>query len=250
MACLFLFQLFCFNFCTFVQIFEMNKFTQRLKYYGLGFGIGLVFVFIFFENRGCSWLPSNRVKNSILDRVLVVSEDEQVKLDKKKISKDIIIALLNSGDVDFDQSVKEGKTKIYHISKDQYKLYFTLPKDHFISEVKVADKDVTKISNTTEGRGTLIHFPNDENLVYVDSTSKLSCQQEYLGIISQTEILKKMKKSGGIDFGQTFYFKKPRPTAMLLFDNKKVKQVRAKCIWYKNKITIKSLAYDGDSLCQ
>jgi hypothetical protein len=62
---------------------SMESLWRRLKYYGIGFGIGLVFVIFFFQNRGCSWLPSNRVKNSILDR-LVVASDETLEILKKK----------------------------------------------------------------------------------------------------------------------------------------------------------------------
>ena len=123
----------------------MDKFINRLKYYGVGFGIGLAFIFIFFQNRGCSWLPENRVKNSILERVIVVSDEEKTILNSKGITNEQVIELLNTGEIDYDKSLKEGKTKIYYLSNDKVKIYFTLPEDNYISEVKFANKAVTKI---------------------------------------------------------------------------------------------------------
>ena len=228
----------------------MNKFLTRLRYYGIGFGLGLVFVFFFFQNRGCSWLPSNRVKNSILDRVIVVSDEEQQMLKAKGISKEEIIELLNTGSVEFDKSVKEGKTKIYLLTNDQHKVYFTLPKDNFISEVRLANKAATKISNTTEGTGTMIHFPNDPNLIHVDSTQILTCQQEALGFINQQLILKNMKASGKIDFSKTFYFKKPRPVVYFTYPDAKKNTIGSKAVWYKNKITIKSFDIPFETNCK
>ena len=45
----------------------MGKFLRRLKFYAVGLGIGTIFTFMIFGNRGCSWLPDNRVKNMIAD---------------------------------------------------------------------------------------------------------------------------------------------------------------------------------------
>lgn len=228
----------------------MNKFINRLKYYGIGFGLGLVFVFFFFQNRGCSWLPSNRVKNSILDRVIVVADEEQQLLKAKGIGKDEVMELLNTGSVEYDKSVKEGNTKIYMLYNDKHKVYFTLPKDNFISEVKLANRNVSKITNSSEGFGTMIHFPNDKNLVHVDSNKILTCQQEALGFINQQLILKSLKEHGRIDFAKTFYFKKPRPMVYFVYPDSKKNTIGSKAVWYKNKITIKSFDIPFETNCK
>ena len=212
--------------------------------------MGLIFVFFFFQNRGCSWLPSNRVKNSILDRVIVVSDEEQAVLKSKGINKQVILDLLNFGSVEFDRSVKEGNTKIYLLSDDEHKVYFTLPKDNFISEVKSAGKKRSQIENTASGFGRMIHFPNDENLVHVDSSSILTCQQEALGFINQKLILKNLKEKGRIDFSKTFYFKKPRPEVYFTYPDPKKNTIGSKAVWYKNKITIKSFDIPFETGCK
>ena len=66
------------------------NFFKRFLYYLSGFGLGLILVFFFFKNRGCSWLPDNRVKNIISERVLICDSATLVKLKKMKIYASII----------------------------------------------------------------------------------------------------------------------------------------------------------------
>ncbi len=221
----------------------MDSFFKRLKYYGFGFLLGLIFVVFFFQNRGCSWLPSNRVKNAILDRVLVIPQNEQENLEKNGVSKKDIIAALNDGDVDFNKSRKKGATKVYFIEKELGNakikgFYFTLPEESFISEVHLATGPLSAIKNTTKGIGEMIHFPNDENLIFVDSSKVLNCQQEKLGLINSQDILKQMKKSGKIDFTGTNFKQAPKVEHTIVFKDKKGREVAAQAIWYKNKINI------------
>jgi hypothetical protein len=188
----------------------MKTFFDRLKIYAIGFGIGMVFVFFFFQNRGCSWLPDNRVKNSILDRVIVVQSEVELQLKKKGINKNQIIALLNDGDVDFSKSKKDGQFKIYLVSKDDLKLYFTLPNESFISEVRLANVAVKNIKNSKKGTGKLIHFPKDNELVFADTTKLVTCQQQAFGMIENRKILKSLKENGMIDFEKSGLNLKPK----------------------------------------
>ncbi|TNE53763.1 MAG: hypothetical protein EP338_09550 [Bacteroidetes bacterium] len=228
----------------------MSSFLRRLKYYGIGFGLGLVFVFFFFQNRGCSWLPSNRVKNAILDRVITISDEEQKKLTSLGITDQKIIDLLNDGEVDFGKSKKKGKMKIYQLSREETKLYFTLPEECFISEVRVADQKSSKIKSTTQGTGRFIHFPKDESLVFVDTNRQLACQLEKMGYINQKRILKSLKKNGKIDFERSNFREKPKALVYLYFDDQSGKKTGAESIWYKNKINIRSFDLADSTLCR
>ena len=96
----------------------MDSIFRRLKYYGIGFGVGLVFVVFFFQNRGCSWLPGNRVKNSILERVLVLPETEALQMKKFGLTKTDLTLILNDGEVLFEESKKEGNPKVYVVEKE------------------------------------------------------------------------------------------------------------------------------------
>ena len=135
----------------------MKSFTRRLKYYGFGFGLGLIFVFFFFKNRGCSWLPENRVKNTILDRLIVVPESTANKLEELGLDKDDIINVLNDGDVAFSDSDKSGESKKYLLERDGVNYVFTLPYESCISEVYIS-KSVHKVEAQEEGFGEIISF--------------------------------------------------------------------------------------------
>jgi hypothetical protein len=228
----------------------MKTFFDRLKIYAIGFGIGMVFVFFFFQNRGCSWLPDNRVKNSILDRVIVVQSEVEGQLKQKGISQKEIIALLNDGDVDFSKSKKDGQFKIYLVSKDDVKLYFTLPNESFISEVRLANVAVNSVKNSTKGTGKLIHFPKDNELVFADTTKLVSCQQQAFGMIENRKILKSLKANGIIDFEKSDFNVKPKALQYLFFKDKKGRKIGATAVWYKNKINIDHFELPFETDCQ
>ena len=225
-----------------------SPWLRRLKYYGIGFGIGMIFVFFFFQNRGCSWLPGNRVKNSILDRLVVVSDSTTNELKKRGISDDFIISALNDGDVDFNGSQKHGDSKVYVIEKDGERLNFTLPYESFLTEVTL-DADSKDAATSTTGQGRIIHFPLDENLVYPDSNSVVTCQQDVLGLINPKDILKLLKEDGKVDFSKTDLNIRPKPEQYLIF-KKDDKEIGIKAIWYKNKVNVTSFEIPFETDCQ
>jgi hypothetical protein len=225
----------------------MESLKRRLKYYGIGFGFGIIFLVFFFQNRGCSWLPGNRVKNSIMDRLIVVSEDTQKKMDEKGLSTEDLVMVLNDGDVDFGQSEKDKKSKVYILEKEGVKFAFTLPYESFISEAFVGVKNA-EITPTKSGYGDILHFPADEHLVFPDSTDLMTCQQDKLGLISPKKILDLLNESGKIDFAKSDFTVRPKPIHYLVF-TKDDKEVGAKVIWYKNKLNITSFEAEGLEDC-
>ena len=221
----------------------MESFWRRLKYYGIGFLGGLVFVFVFFQNRGCSWLPENRVKNSLLDRVIVISEEQQENLNREGLSLKDVKAALNDGDVQFSESKKKGKLKVYKISHSakakQIDYFFTMPEESFISEVHLGVQNASVVEKTRKGKGTIVHLPNDKNLVYIDSTDFLMCQKSKLNIKNAKTVLTGLRLNGEVDFQQTNFNNKPKATHMLSFYSDDLKRrISFEAVWYKNKIDI------------
>ena len=86
----------------------MTNFYRRLMYYGLGFGIGLVGVFFFFNNRGCSWLPSNRVKEMISERIIYVSDTNLSVLKNLNIAESEIAQYVLNAEIHFSKSEKSS----------------------------------------------------------------------------------------------------------------------------------------------
>ncbi len=231
----------------------MESFARRLKYYGIGFLIGLLFVAFFFQNRGCSWLPSNRVRNAFLDRLIVVPENQQLSLKKEHISNAEILNALNNGDVYFSESVKNTATKVYKVVGDfsdkEHTFYFTLPKESFICEVHVIESSAKSVKNTTRGKGKIIHFPNDKNLVFVDTNALVKCQQTSLGLKKSKKIVRLMKRSGYIDFEKSNLDARPKAEHYIEFQGNNGGVIGVKAIWYKSKITISSFESNEKMNC-
>lgn len=231
-----------------------SNFLRRLKFYGIGFGMGLILVFFFFKNRGCSWTPGNRVKNTILSRVITVNDVEFAFMKSKKITKEDILSALNDGDVNFSESKKTGKTKVYAIDKSfsdkgTIRFYFTIPDESFISEVKFAELKASNVKNTISGYGRFIHFPVEKHLIYADTTKLVTCQQEQMGLITDLQLQAKIEKSAFIDFSKSKLSKRPKPEHYLYFLNKS-DTIGFTSTWYKNKVCISNFDLPGKSDCK
>ena len=233
----------------------MESFLKRLKYYGIGFGFGLLFVFFFFQNRGCSWLPSNRVKNNILERLIIIPDAQLDRLKARGYNEKDVIALLNDGDVDFSESRKQSNPKVYLIQKEmqngkQLDLFFTLPEESLFSEVHFSQKKATAVQNPKSGKGVIVFFPKDDDLVFLDSTKLLSCQKAALKIVNPREVLNCIKKSGRIDFTKTNYSAQPKAEQYIEFIDKRGRLIGCQSVWYKNKINIISFDLPFKSDCR
>lgn len=233
----------------------MDNFLRRLKYYGIGFGIGLVFVLVFFQNRGCSWLPSNRVKNSILDRVLVISDEQQLELKSRGLSKKDVITALNDGDVDFGESKKDGDLKVYAVDKElegkgNVRLYFTLPKESYITEINISAKKAGEVQTSTKGKGKIYRFPNEKNLIFVDTNRLLLCQQQSIGLSETNKLFDQWKKTATIDFSKSDLSKSPKPEHFVEFKDEKGRWIGSKSVWYKNKIDISYFEIPFETGCK
>ena len=224
-----------------------STFLRRLKFYGIGFGLGLVFVFFFFKNRGCSWLPENRVKNTILDRVMVVSDETIEVLQQKGISKEVVIEALNQGDVLFSESDKNSDSKVYVVEYKGHRFLYTLPYESFVTEVKFGG-DPNKTETSTSGLGTIWRLPADDNLVFIDSSAVLDCQMKQLKLSDAKAVFTKIKQSGKLDFGRTDFDIDPKPEHMIVFQVDSI-TVSAKTIWYKDKLEVLSFEFPSSENC-
>ena len=224
----------------------MKNFVRRLKYYGLGFGIGLIFVFFFFRNRGCSWLPENRVKNTILGKVLVIEESQLEKLQQNGLTEKDAVDFLNDGDVNFGSSKKQGNPQVYEVEKEidgkTVKLWFTIPKDGYISEVLWPKGSIQSSGNSKSGLGKMIAFPKVENIIYLDQNPEFKKELKEAGLTNEKVVLNRMKSSGMIDFSLSHLDAEPLPEHYLIFKNSKGKELRAVTTWYKEHIQFYSFA--------
>lgn len=217
----------------------MREFFRRLKYYAVGFGIGLVFVFFFFQNRGCSWLPANRVKNEFLSRVIVISGEQAAKLQQAGLTEKDVVSFLNSGSVEFGKSKKQGNPQVYEITNEingkSHSLWFVLPRNAFVAEVKVPEGSIQAEGNSVSGTGKMVHFPNVINYLYMTDDGRMKCQKKELGITSEKILLQLLKKSGMIDFGLS-KLHAAEPVQHLFFKGLRGEPIQSDTRWYQDHV--------------
>lgn len=210
----------------------MGKFLRRLKFYAVGLGIGTIFTFMIFGNRGCSWLPDNRVKNMIAEKEILVGDSVLALMDCQNIDNTLVYALLeDGGDVDYSKSLTDVEPKEYHIEGEvESELYFVrfALKD---STVEILDaKRGNKECNVSISNDSLhtLNLPHKDVIAILEShdfriTVLARCQMEEIGI-SEPELLR-FHKSAEIIIEESEPRLVPNPYYVLEgeFNGKKIK---------------------------
>jgi hypothetical protein len=228
----------------------MTTLKRRLLYYGIGFGVGLIFVFFFFSNRGCSWLPENRIKDLLAQNIIFVSEQNSEVLDKLKIDKSEIKKYIADADVYFSKSVKNTNPRIYHLEGP------TLNNKNFVSQIIIYDgafvcelvpnkfnSETTKPTNI--GLGIPVVMPKEKNFFYSDSSEYTICRRKALGIVEDSTLMSKFLSSGRIDLNNSRLKLKPKPEHRLTIQGDNGVSVGFKASFYKEKARIFLFEYEG-----
>lgn len=121
-----------------------SKIGRRVKYYLIGLGMGLVMTFFIFGNRGCSWLPENRVKEQLETGILARTDSMKCVLECNDISDDFIYELIKKGDVLFSESKTKSDPKVYVIEYKDVKIHFSMDEDSLSSIVDINGEEDCK----------------------------------------------------------------------------------------------------------
>jgi hypothetical protein len=223
----------------------MNTVLRRLKYYGIGFTLGLLFLFFFFKNRGCSWLPSNRVKDSLQERILVLPTSQEDFLKQNHLKVEDVLQVIKMGDVNFSKSRKHDNPKVYliegkSINGNPLRVYVTLPVESFVAEIHLSESTINEVHNTLKGKGKLVVFPKNNSLLFIDS---VEIQKQKMEIPMQDKLLSLLKRNGLIDFSKTNFSVRPKAIHTLLTTDEKGREIQLKAYWYKEKVTVTQCIY-------
>ncbi|RYM34699.1 hypothetical protein ERX46_04815 [Brumimicrobium glaciale] len=231
----------------------MQGIWKRLRYYLIGFLIGTIFVSILFKDRGCSWTPANRVKNSIQDKIIVFPEDQIVSLKALGLNKDNIYKFLVNGDVDFSNSLKDKFPKVYIIEENDSidkRLQFSLYEDSYITIVHALKKEEKpQRYEHLDGWGEMIRLPKDSALVFIDKSNYSQCKARGLATKDQQEIIKAMKTTGRVDFSKSDLML-TKAVQQIQFIQNDTLEVNAKTIWFESRITFKDFDWDYKLDCE
>lgn len=97
-----------------------STFKTRLKFYMIGLIIGSFFMFMIFGNRGCSWLPENRVKNEIADGAIFVGDSIwNLMLCAGVDHEDVYRFVDDDGDINFSESETRSDPRIYRFEGEK-----------------------------------------------------------------------------------------------------------------------------------
>ena len=134
------------------------KFTNRLKYFSVGFSIGILFVIFLFKDREFkwSWLPGNRVTNFILDHPIKINSDFNTGINLNGDFSNQIFNTLINGDVNFSKSDTEGSIKKYIIEYNQNTIHIAVSFEDSISQI-------IKLNEMEFSKENKVNI-NDENL--------------------------------------------------------------------------------------
>ena len=229
----------------------MKDFFRRLKYYGLGFTIGAIMVVFMFDNKGCSWFPSNRVKDNLFNRMIVVNASSFDEIKEQGFTEAGFLKTVQAGTVDFGKSKKQGLDKVYQIDyqtpkgKKKY-CFMTMGDESFMTEIIFSSKKASKISPTNsdaELPGKILFIPKNEFLFYMDSSSVLIEKMKSIGIKNDKELNRLIRSNAQFNFSQSQLTQHPKPVHCLEFKRSKSSKERLniKCIWYKDKIKVYDL---------
>lgn len=209
--------------------------------------MGLIFVIFFFQNRGCSWTPTNRIKTSILERVVVIPESEKgFSSNDKKLEKELINYLEN-GEIDFGNSKKQNPNKFYKVDLKGHKsLYFTLPNESFVSAVYSSKPK----SNTWKRKARMLLFPEVQDLIFMDTTNLLSCQLLGLGFKDERHLQEQLMKNATIDFGKSANKDVVKPEHYIEFLSPKGNKIGITAVWYKSKINVTLFSFTDSLSCE
>jgi|SRR5690554_273999 len=233
----------------------MQGIWKRLSYYVIGLLIGTIFVSILFKDRGCSWTPTNRVKNSIQDKIIVFPEDQIEALNNLGLTKNSIYKFLVKGKVDFSNSLKDQNIfpKVYIIEENDSidkRLQFSLYEDSYITTVHVLDRDeLPKRYESLEGWGQMARLPKDSALVFIDKSNYTQCKSRGLASKEQKDIVQAMKETGRINFSKSDLML-PKAVQQIEFMQNDTLMVDAKTIWFESRITFKDFYWDYKLPCE
>jgi hypothetical protein len=234
----------------------MKGFWKRLRYYLVGFTVGTIFVVFFFQNRGCSWTPQNRVKNALIDKVLVIPDSEKTAHPElKSFTSASLLSFIAQGDVDFGASLKDQNVypKVYIIERDDsipMRLQFNLYEDSYVSVIHLLENDEKpKRYENLEGSGDFLRLPKDSAIVFVEKSNYVQCKARGLASKRQEDLVKALKQSGRINFDKSDLML-PKAEHFIEFTQNDTLEVKAKTIYYESRITFLDFIWDKKLPCE
>lgn len=159
-------------------------------------------MFMIFGNRGCSWLPGNRVKNMIAEKEILIGDSLNEVMRCAGLDNTDIYGLLDdAGDVNFSESITNTYPKIYKIEGEKeektFSIIYALYDNYDDSLVEVVNfnfegqkKCTSALSNNTK---QIVPIPDADVRIIIEShelriLNQAQCQMDCLKL-TEEEVL-------------------------------------------------------------
>jgi hypothetical protein len=235
----------------------MERFRNRIKYYLVGFTIGLILMYMMFGNRGCSWLPENRVKNMLAEKEVLIGDSLLEIMNCAGVTNNDIYALLDDdGEVDFSKSLTHEYPKKYWLTGTKNEKDLSIVYSLFDTLVEVFDFNFETKTNCVSSLSNLhkstIPLPDADVRAIIESheiriLEKAECQMACLKL-TEAEV-KSFHTEASIEIGLS----KPRlhPNAVYVLKGKiRNQEMTVTYAIGENRTRIENIAMTGfDCVC-
>jgi len=189
------------------------KFSNRLKFYLIGFSLGLFLVYSIFKDRSWNWLPENKVKQFLLENPLRIYTDKNQQTYQKDISKNIFDIIIN-GDVNFSKSKTDSSLKKYVIEYEEAHACFGVSFEDSLCRVLSLNKINFNLKNDSLSLDIIIHI-DQVNLTNRFSKMEKKFTKAFIVKLRNsplnTEDFLKNLESFNVDWNTSLPFKKLNP---------------------------------------
>ena len=189
------------------------KFSNRLKFYLIGFSLGLFLVYSIFKDRSWNWLPENKVKQFLLENPLRIYTDKNQQTYQKDISKNIFDIIIY-GDVNFSKSKTDSSLKKYVIEYEEAHACFGVSFEDSLCRVLSLNKINFNLKNDSLSLDSIIHI-DQVNLTNRFSKMEKKFTKAFIVKLRNsplnTEDFLKNLESFNVDWNTSLPFKKLNP---------------------------------------
>lgn len=189
------------------------KFSNRLKFYLIGFSLGLFLVYGIFKDKSWNWLPENKVKQFLLENPLRIYLDRNQQNYQKDISKNIFDIIIN-GDVNFSRSKTDSSLKKYVIEYEEAFACFGVSFEDSLCRVLSLNKFNFNFKNDSFNSDSIIYidqFNLTNRFKKMDKKFAKAFQVKLTNSPLNKEDFLKNLESFKVDWNTSFPFRKLNP---------------------------------------
>ena len=191
-------------------------FSNRLKFYLLGFILGLFLVYSLFNDREWDWLPKNKIKKFLLTNPIKINiEKSEVLKINEDFSKKVFDVIIN-GNILFSKSETKTNTKNYFLESNNDTISIDISFDDSTCRITSINNQNFSRNKSISNIDTNIYMDNFNFYKVLEKFEKKYSKEFIRDLenyqLNEIDIEKKLKtininwnKSNGFMFANPFY---------------------------------------------